>query len=73
LKAEEVDYNLGRGFQQLGIAGFSLYELTPLIVRGHLGLQAFAQKHYQAVLESVEKRRNADVNASVRYLYFSRS
>ncbi|KDN41099.1 hypothetical protein RSAG8_07653, partial [Rhizoctonia solani AG-8 WAC10335] len=44
LKAEEVDYNLGRGFQQLG-------------------LQAFAQKHYQAVLESDEKRQTADPNA----------
>ncbi|EUC58861.1 TPR-2 domain protein [Rhizoctonia solani AG-3 Rhs1AP] len=44
LKAEEVDYNLGRGFQQLG-------------------LQAFAQKHYQVVLESVEKRQKVDPNA----------
>ncbi|CEL53983.1 Transcription factor tau subunit sfc4 OS=Schizosaccharomyces pombe (strain 972 / ATCC 24843) GN=sfc4 PE=1 SV=1 [Rhizoctonia solani AG-1 IB] len=44
LNTEEVDYNLGRGFQQLG-------------------LQAFAQKHYQAVLESVEKRQKVDPNA----------
>ncbi|CEL55007.1 putative WD repeat-containing protein alr3466 OS=Nostoc sp, (strain PCC 7120 / UTEX 2576) GN=alr3466 PE=4 SV=1 [Rhizoctonia solani AG-1 IB] len=43
LNTEEVDYNLGRGFQQLG-------------------LQAFAQKHYQAVLESVEKRQKVDPN-----------
>ncbi|KAJ1300854.1 hypothetical protein OPQ81_002493 [Rhizoctonia solani] len=48
LKAEEVDYNLGRGFQQLG-------------------LQAFAQKHYHAVLESVEKRQKADSNAPLGF------
>ncbi|KAF8704762.1 TPR-like protein, partial [Rhizoctonia solani] len=52
LKSEEVDYNLGRGFQQLG-------------------LQAFAQKHYQAVLESVEKRQKADPNTPVRLFYCS--
>ncbi|CAE6532833.1 unnamed protein product [Rhizoctonia solani] len=49
LKAEEVEYNLGRGFQQLG-------------------LQAFAQKHYQVVLESVDKRQKANSNAPVRSL-----
>jgi hypothetical protein len=37
----------------------------------HVGLQAFAQKHYQAVLESVEKRQKVDPNAPVRL--FSRS
>ncbi|KAH7325447.1 hypothetical protein B0J17DRAFT_581386, partial [Rhizoctonia solani] len=44
LKTEEVEYNLGRGFQQLG-------------------LQAFAQKHYQTVLESVDKRQKANSSA----------
>ncbi|KAF8597842.1 TPR-like protein [Ceratobasidium sp. AG-I] len=44
LQAEEVEYNLGRGFQQLG-------------------LQAFAEKHYKAVLESVDKRRKEDPDA----------
>ncbi|KAG8773624.1 transcription factor TFIIIC subunit tfc4 [Ceratobasidium sp. 428] len=44
LQMEEVDYNIGRGFHQLG-------------------LHAFAQKHYKAVLESVEKRQKVDPQA----------
>ena len=42
--------------------------------RGHLveaqdalGLQAFAEKHYKAVLESVDKRRKEDPGAPVRF------
>ncbi|KAG8734749.1 transcription factor TFIIIC subunit tfc4 [Ceratobasidium sp. 428] len=46
LQMEEVDYNIGRGFHQLG-------------------LHAFAQKHYKAVLESVEKRQKVNTQAPV--------
>ncbi|KAG8715736.1 transcription factor TFIIIC subunit tfc4 [Ceratobasidium sp. 395] len=46
LQMEEVDYNIGRGFHQLG-------------------LHAFAQKHYKAVLESVDNRQKVDPQAPV--------
>lgn len=67
LKTEEVDYNLGRGFQQLG--GRNPHEIE-LMLNTHtcIGLHAFAQKHYLAVLESTENRRHTDSHAPVSYL-----
>jgi general transcription factor 3C polypeptide 3 (transcription factor C subunit 4) len=61
-ESDEVEYNFGRAFQQLGEQGLSLIPFM-IVLTVDIGLHSLAVKHYERVLEIAERRtrNNPDV------------
>ena len=65
-ESDEVEYNFGRAFQQLGEEVPSAGSRPVTVLTVGIGLHSLAAKHYERVLEIAEKKTktNPDVGSS---------
>jgi hypothetical protein len=64
---DEVDFNFGRLFHQLGS---SMHEHDLLGLTHHIGLFSHAARHYERVLEMAEGRIKEDADVSLHNVSF---
>lgn len=65
-ESDEVEYNFGRAFHQLGQEVPSVVPCLVVVLTDGIGLHSLAVKHYERVLEIAEKKTktNPDVGSS---------
>jgi general transcription factor 3C polypeptide 3 (transcription factor C subunit 4) len=61
-ESDEVEYNFGRAFQQLGEEVPSAGSRLVAVLTVGIGLHSLAVKHYERVLEIAEKKTKTDPN-----------